>query len=121
MKETIKKVFIKKDERNAIVLAPDTYKGISVQVVRFVDQLKPNPEGILETHRVMHPIWNRRILSTIGIDESVDKPKDGKNFKSEVNKAIEEARSYIAKVEGLDNMIDGTLNDYLSQNQKLNQ
>lgn len=46
--------------------------------------------------------------------------KDGNKFKSEIKKTIEEAKSYLSKIQGLDKMIDGSMNDYFSQNQELN-
>ena len=128
MKAPLKEVYIKKDERNAILICPDNYKGLVVQVIRFSTQLKPNHANELIEHRIRYALWTKTIPTMS--DDMVQqlevnplaplKPKDGNKFKSDINRIVEEAKSYLSKVETLDTMIDGSMNDYLSQNQDLN-
>ena len=128
MNPIIKEVYLKKDERNAILITPDNYKGVIIQVIRFATQLKPNHLNELVEHRVRYALWTKTIPT---LDEEMAKQleinpmaplksKEGNQFKSQISKTIEEAKSYLSKIESLDEMIDGSMTDYLSQNRDIN-
>jgi len=124
----LKEIYIKKNSRNAILITPDNHKGLVVQVIRFSTQLKPNVNNELVEHRVRYALWTKTIstiddhmLANLDINPMAPlKPKDGKQFKNEINRTIEEAKSYLSKIEVLDTMINGSMTDYLSQNQEIN-
>lgn len=128
MNNIVKQVYIYKDQRNAIIITPDSYKGISIQVIRFVSQLKPNFSNELVETTTIIPIWSKTIptiepsaMDQFSKNPSMSiKPVNGDTFKRDIKTAIEESKSYLSKINSLDSMIDGSLNDYLSQNSEIN-
>lgn len=110
------RVYIYKDDNNAIALFRDSFKGISVQLIRFVNQMQPTGEdGELVAHRREVGIAKYDVLSTDnGVRLSPEK------FKAKVSDAIAKAQQELNKVQEGDTMIDGVMNDYLSQNRKAN-
>lgn len=108
-------VYIEKDEQNAIAVCKDNFRGIVVQLIRFVDQLKPaGLEKELTNIRTNQVVcqWEVKIL---------DKDKKVKeDFREDVEKAIKEAKQELAKIKNQDQKIDGLLETYYSQNKVLN-
>ena len=99
--------YITRDDRNAIILSPDNYKGISVQVVRYVNQLRPDANNCLVEHRTEVGVWCKTVVSLSpesaqNLQSNPNHPlvaKDGKKFKQELQETIEEAKSYLAKIQ----------------------
>lgn len=104
----MKQVFIYKDEDNQILIAKDGFKGVAVQVVRLVDQLRPNHENQLENFRTSHVV-NQRVI-----------PLDA-NFRANVKSAIEVAKEIVEDMKKSDQEIAGLMNDYYSSNREINE
>lgn len=104
-------IYIEKSELNAIVIVRDNYKGVVVQVIRFVDQLVPSGDN----NKLVN-VRNSQV-----IDTSVVNIKPGSVFKDEVSKAITKSREFLAGIKLQDQEIEGLMANYYSQNKGLNE
>lgn len=102
-------VYIEKDELNGIAICRDNYFGVCIQVIRFIDQLIPNENQELVTHKKHTAIHTIQVII-----------KDKDNFKDEVEIAITQAKDFLACIRLKDKAIEGVLNDYHSQCMELN-
>lgn len=108
-------VFIEKDEHNAIAVCKDNFKGIVVQIIRFVDQVVPSGPNNVNTN-----IRNHSVIKQIAVPVANEKGMN-EDFRLCVDKAIKEAREYVAVLHQQDNKIDGLMKDLLSQNKGINE
>jgi hypothetical protein len=107
-------VFISKDENNAIAICKDNYNGVAVQVIRFVDQLKPS--GNIYSELVN--IRSQQVINQIIVNVNSESKS---TFKERVNNAVSESKEFLAKIKEQDSKIDGVMKDYLSQFRGLNE
>ena len=89
-------------------MSKDNYKGVAIQVCRKIEQLKPDANNVMTTFR------NFQTLKQTVIAYSP-------NMKDDVAKALVDAKEFLAQVRSQEKEIDGLLNDYLSQNVKINE
>ena len=104
-----KRVYLYKDEENEIVLTEDNFTSVVVQLVRKVNTLAPNSSGELVNIRKEWVL----LQSVVNTDEE--------NIRAKVKEKIEITFVELEKIKKKDSIVDGILNDYLSQNQKLNE
>ena len=109
-------IYVHKDENNAIVLYRDSFKAISVQLIRFTSQQVPNAEGILVAQRRSIGLW-RQDVPLVSEKGTKIKPEI---FRQKVAETISKARIEMAKIKKNDDVIEGVLNDYHSQNKGIN-
>ena len=105
-----KMVYINKNENGGIAICKDGFNGVAIQVIRFVDQLKPTgTDGELTQHKTNVVIKQILVKHTT------------QNFKESVEKSILEAKDFMKVIALQDKDIDGVMNDYYSQNKPLNE
>ena len=103
------------DDIIAISLFKDNHHGVVVQMYRYTEQMIPNDKGGMQTKRNKSPLFTENVGLT---KDKVLKSADA--FKADVQLAIDKMYKEHQKIQTQDNTIDGVLNDYRSQNRKLN-
>lgn len=109
-----KHVYIEKDESNAIVMSKDHYKGLTLQVVRFVDQQVPNDSGELVTHRTM------MVVHQENVPLSIDNQEVYKQFDTLLKESIQRCKQKLADIRKADQKLDEVLSKTLEQHKALN-
>jgi len=102
-------VYIERDDNYAIILSNDSMNGVAVQVVMYVNQLTPDPNGMLVNVR------NTQVVdcSTISLG--------GDDFKERVKKQLAHSKHYLASLRKGSVEIEGVMNDYRSQFRNINE
>jgi hypothetical protein len=101
-------IYLYKDDNKAIVLSKDHYHGVVVQVVRFIDQLQPGPNGELYNVKTNSVVFQVLVPIT-------------ELFRNQTAEAIKKCEVYLQDMTAKDNEIDGLLNDYYSAHKDLNE
>lgn len=110
-------VYIEKDEHNAIAICKDGFQGVVVQLIRFVDQLKP--AGL---EQEITKIRTKQVIGQWQVE--VKNLQDGslnEDFRKHVDDAINQAKNKLASIHNQDKKISGLLDNYFSQNRSINE
>ena len=109
-------VYIEKDDLNGIAIARDGYRAVMVQVVRFVDQLRPSGPGQemekIKTTQVIHQI------QVPVINEAMDPIE---HLPNKLNEALSQAREFLKKIRAADGVINQVLSESLKGNEEINE
>ncbi len=95
------------DAETKLSLFKDNHNGVVVQLYRAVEK-----RMVSGNERSLHLLWQQEVAALNDRSEL----KNPESFKAEVQVAIDNGNRELAKIQKYDNLIDGVLNDYGSQN-----
>ena len=115
-------IYLYKDERYLINMTKNHWQSMTIQVARFGPKHIVDAKGRMAVEQSFFVAWEKNIftLSDPNFKAKID-PVKPLEFKKQVQAAIAEAQTVLGKLQELDHMMDGVINDYYSQSRKYNQ
>ena len=106
----MKKIYLERNNRFGLFLCSDSFNGVLVQIENYVETSVIHATGDNPiVHRNCHGVYSDNI-----------KVEPQNTFNTRVKDAIGKARTFLSHLQKNDTIIEGALNDYLSQNKKIN-